>query len=102
MAKPLSVALLIVFALSFLLAACGSEKKAGTVTGFGQAVPAGGGSVQSYVTVNLDEDGTEVKAWLPQDDALWSTMRQGASSGSIRVEIQRDGEFWRFVQVLRH
>ena len=99
LAKPLYVVLLIMLAVSLVLAACGSGTKVGTVTGFGQAVPAGGGLVQSYVTVKL-EDGTEVKAWLPQDDELWSTMQQGAKYGTIRIEIKREGEFWKFVRLL--
>ena len=54
LAKPLYVVLLIMVTVSFVLAACGSGTKVGTVTGFGQSVPAGGGLVQSYVTVKLD------------------------------------------------
>jgi len=87
----------LIFVLSIVLTGCGSGTKVGTVTGFGQAI---GGTVQSYVTVILDDDGTEVKAWLPQDDELWNTMQQGAKSGTIRVEVERDGEFWKFVRIL--
>lgn len=94
------ISMLLIFVLSIALTGCGSGTKVGTVTSFGQAVPAGGGMVQSYVTVMLDDDGTEVEAWLPQDDALWNTMRQGANSGAIRVEVKRDGKFWKFVQIL--
>lgn len=99
LAKPLCSTLLITFVISFVLSACGPETKVGTVTGFGQSIPAGGGMVQSYVTVKLD-DGTELKAWLPQDDELWTTMRLGAKSGKIRIEIKHEGEFWKFVRVL--
>ena len=100
LAKPLCVILLTIFVVSLVLVACGSGTKVGTVTGFGQAVSAGGGMVQSYVTVKLDVDGTEAKAWLPQDDELWNTMRQRAKSGNIRIEIKREEEYWIFVRVL--
>ena len=67
---PLFLLLFITIVLSFLLTACGDKNESGRVIKFGQAVPSGGGIVQSYVTVQLD-DGSEVQAWLPQDDALW-------------------------------
>jgi hypothetical protein len=94
------IGMLLIFVLGIILTGCGSGTKAGTVTGFGQTIPAGGGMVQSYVTVILDDTGEEVDAWLPQDDKIWTTMRQGASSGKIRVEVKYDGEFWRFVQIV--
>jgi len=94
--KPLYLALSMALAISFVLSACGSETKAGTVTGFGQSL---GGMVQSFVTVELD-DGTQVKAWLPEDQKVWDTMSRGANSRTIRVEITREGESWKYVRVL--
>jgi hypothetical protein len=95
--KAACLALLLVL-VSLTVTAC-AEKKVGLVTNFGQSIPAGGGMVQSFVTVKLD-DSTELRAWLPQDDKIWNMMRTGAKSGKIRVEVQREGEFWKFVQVL--
>jgi protein-disulfide isomerase len=85
--------------LSFLLTACGNKNESGRVIKFGQAVLAGGGIVQSYVRVQLD-DGSEVLAWLPIDDALWVEMREAARSGKTLVEIKPQGDAWEFVQVL--
>jgi cytochrome c biogenesis protein CcmG/thiol:disulfide interchange protein DsbE len=54
--------------------------------------------VQSFVKVELD-DGTEVTAWLPQDDELWHTFQEGTKQGRIRVDVSYDGEFWRFERI---
>ncbi len=97
--KTLCSIWLITFVLSFTLTGCGHRTREGTVTGFGQAVPAGGGMVQSFVTVKLD-DSTETRVWLPQNQELWTTMRRGARSGRIRIVAKRDGEFWKFVRIL--
>jgi hypothetical protein len=99
--KPMFLLILVTLLTSLALTACGLRTETGRVIAFGQAIPAGGGLVQSYVTVELD-DGTEVYAWLPQDDSLWNTLQRGAASGNIRIKIRRDGEFWKFDQILEN
>lgn len=81
------------------LAACSSSETAeGKVIDFRQTVPLAGGLVESLVVVELD-DGREVRASLPQDDALWTELKRGSN---VRVEIRRDGsgEPWQFVRIL--
>lgn len=97
--KPLYIALLVTFIISIMLIGCGGPKQEGTVTGFGQSVPSGGGMVQSFVNVELD-DGSELIAWLPQDDALWNTMRNRANSRSLRIEIQQEEDYWVYVRTV--
>lgn len=84
---------------AMLLTACGGQKQTGRVVAFGQSIPAGGGLVQSYIKVELD-DGTQVRAWLPQDDALWASMQKAARQGKTRVEIQQEKDYWMFVRVV--
>jgi len=76
-------------------ASCTPKEKSGWADSFEQFVPASGGTVQSYLKVNLD-DGTEIKAWLPQDDELWGSLQNEIKNGRIRVDVSFDGEFWRF------
>lgn len=101
---PRAISLLIILSvalsLCMLCTACGPETKTGTVAEFGQSVSAKGGMVQSYVVVKL-EDGTELKAWLPSDDAVWTDMRNAAGKGSTRIEIKQDGKFWRYVRAVK-
>jgi len=89
----------IAFPLLFIMIACGPRTETGTVTDFGQSVSASGGVVQSFVLVRLD-DGTEVRAWLPEDDQLWRNLDDGAKSRKLRIKIQKEGEAWRFAEIL--
>lgn len=86
--------ILIIMISGMILSACGAETQEGTTTGYGQMIPAGGGLVQSFVDVELD-DGSEVRVWLTQDDNLWRRMNTGASQG-IRIEFKRENDYWMF------
>jgi hypothetical protein len=87
----------LVLTVILAVAAC-TETKIGDVRSWGQSAPPGGGVVQSYVGVKLD-DGTEVTAWLPEDQALWDLMSARVRNGLAKqAEIKRDGKFWRFVR----
>lgn len=94
--QPVRIALLVIIVASMLLlSACGPETAQGKITGAYQ--PLRSGMVQMYIVVELD-DGTEVDAWLPQDQAVWDRVRK-----NLRVEIQREGGddgYWEFVRFL--
>jgi len=93
--QPVRIVLLVILVASvLLLSACGPETAQGKIIGAYQ--PLRSGMVQMYIVVELD-DGTEVDAWLPQDQAIWDKV-----SMNLRVEIQREGaeESWEFVRFL--
>ena len=93
------LALVVLIVAGMPLAACTSTKT-GTVTQFGQSIPAGGGMVQSFIEVKLP-DGNVVRAWLENDDKLWTEMHSAAESGRTKVEIRLEGKFWRYVRMVQ-
>lgn len=99
--RPVRILLWVIFVASVvLLSACGTKTAQGKITGWYQ--PLRSGMVQMYIEVALD-DGTEVDALLPEDQAIWDkVIRSVRGGGHLRVEIQRKGseETWEFVQFL--
>jgi polar amino acid transport system substrate-binding protein len=91
--------------VGLLMAGCGGGAERGRgveqgeVVKFGQAIPAGGGLVQSFVVVET-VDGEEITVWLPEDDGVWARMRGAASRGGTYIEFTKDGDFWMYFGVV--
>jgi len=77
--QPVRIVLLvIIIASAILLSACGNKTAQGKIIGAFQ--PLRSGMVQMYIEVELD-DGTEVDAVLPQDQAIWDKVSSSVRSG---------------------
>ncbi len=98
-AWPIPLIGIVMVLVALLAVGCGGGAKQGLVVDFGQSLPAGGGMVQSFVVVQLD-DGEEIDVWLPQDQTVWDAMMGAARTGSTTIEFKKDGEFWMYVDVV--
>jgi hypothetical protein len=102
MKTTLPTGLLAIFMFSLLLfqTGCSGRVEQGKVTGFGQSM----GVVQSFVRVEL-ADGTEVKAWLPQDDELWTKMQRYVRNGGpgemfVEIRYNRSKDYWEYLKIV--
>jgi len=91
----------IVFFGSLLLLTSCAKVEQGKVVGFGQTMS---GYVQSFVNVELS-DGSEVRAWLPVDDAIWNEMSRAAKNSQrsdvyIEIKYKKSDEYWEYVKVI--
>jgi hypothetical protein len=100
------IALPVLLLLSLVLLSGCTQKAQGRIAGAYQGVGVGGGLVQMYAKVQLD-DGTEVDALLPnsppwtETQKVWDKVSDSVRGRTrLRVEIQRKGsnEPWKFVR----
>ena len=94
------IALLLILVICLtLLAACSPKTAQGKIIGAFQSLS---GMVQMYIEVELD-DGTQVDAVLPIDQAIWDKAIQSVQRNQqLRVEVQQQPgeEWWEFVRFL--